>query len=438
MENRLITTPNGIRRFGLALSGGGYRAAGFHLGTLRKLHELGLLEKVAVLSTISGGSITGAALCLSSKPYPTFEREMIAALCQKNTIGFALRSWEFIRTVLLALLFIGSSVAISLSSWAPAGVIPVIILGIVLVRFQFRLFPAGRVIERAYDRYFYQGKTLKDLTLGPKIAIGSTNLQSARPFTFSDDRMGDSSYSSRVAPVLFKAGEFPIARAVMASSCVPFAFTPVTIAPEFFEKPELAEKIDPRLVDGGVYDNQGIHKLTQEKSEYNCDIVCVSDAGNKLPFSGAYNNTFTLLLRTVEVFMTRIKNMQISRNVYENHQSKEIAYISLGWDLDKLVSGFVDNMNGGNIPASLSAAHKLPEDWVAAPETYRQQISAQLELNAQYATISDCLLPPERLRAIRQIGTNLTCLKRDLINDMITHSSAMTELQLRLYCPSLF
>src|SRR3569833_1418467 len=151
MENRLITTPNGTRRFGLALSGGGYRAAGFHLGTLRKLHELGLLEKVAVLSTISGGSITGAALCLSSKPYPTFENEMIAALCQKNTIGFALRSWEFIRTVLLALLFIGSSVAISLSSWAPAGVIPVIILGIVLVRFQFRLFPAGRVIERAYD-----------------------------------------------------------------------------------------------------------------------------------------------------------------------------------------------------------------------------------------------------------------------------------------------
>jgi NTE family protein len=49
---------------GLALSGGGYRAAAFHLGTLRALHKLDVLEKVDVFSTISGGSITGAACFL--------------------------------------------------------------------------------------------------------------------------------------------------------------------------------------------------------------------------------------------------------------------------------------------------------------------------------------------------------------------------------------
>lgn len=34
------------KRIGLALSGGGYRAAAYHLGTLRALHKMDLLEKV--------------------------------------------------------------------------------------------------------------------------------------------------------------------------------------------------------------------------------------------------------------------------------------------------------------------------------------------------------------------------------------------------------
>ena len=45
---------------GLALSGGGSRAMAFHLGCLRALNDLGLLERVGVLSTISGGSLIGA------------------------------------------------------------------------------------------------------------------------------------------------------------------------------------------------------------------------------------------------------------------------------------------------------------------------------------------------------------------------------------------
>ena len=45
---------------GLALSGGGFRATAFHLGTLKRLRELGLLQKVDVISTVSGGSIAGA------------------------------------------------------------------------------------------------------------------------------------------------------------------------------------------------------------------------------------------------------------------------------------------------------------------------------------------------------------------------------------------
>jgi len=51
-------------KLGLALSGGGFRAAFFHVGVLARLAEIGLLPKVEVISTVSGGSIVGAAYYL--------------------------------------------------------------------------------------------------------------------------------------------------------------------------------------------------------------------------------------------------------------------------------------------------------------------------------------------------------------------------------------
>ncbi len=43
----------------LSISGGGHRAAAFGLGTIALLQELELMERVAVLSTVSGGSLVG-------------------------------------------------------------------------------------------------------------------------------------------------------------------------------------------------------------------------------------------------------------------------------------------------------------------------------------------------------------------------------------------
>jgi NTE family protein len=46
----------------LSLSGGGYRAMLFHVGTLRRLNESGLLAHISVVSSVSGGSVTAAYL----------------------------------------------------------------------------------------------------------------------------------------------------------------------------------------------------------------------------------------------------------------------------------------------------------------------------------------------------------------------------------------
>jgi len=49
---------------GLAMSGGGFRATLFHLGTLWRLNELAYLPKVDRISSVSGGSITCGVLAV--------------------------------------------------------------------------------------------------------------------------------------------------------------------------------------------------------------------------------------------------------------------------------------------------------------------------------------------------------------------------------------
>lgn len=71
---------------GLCLSGGGYRAMLFHAGVLWRLNEIGMLSKLARISSVSGGSITAGVLAhkwrnLSFEPSgvaTNFEPEVIA------------------------------------------------------------------------------------------------------------------------------------------------------------------------------------------------------------------------------------------------------------------------------------------------------------------------------------------------------------------------
>jgi NTE family protein len=61
----------------LCLSGGGYRAMVFHLGSLWRLNETGLLKKINRISSVSGGSITAGMLGLQWKKL-NFDKEGVA------------------------------------------------------------------------------------------------------------------------------------------------------------------------------------------------------------------------------------------------------------------------------------------------------------------------------------------------------------------------
>src|SRR5438093_6156746 len=59
------------QRLALCLSGGGYRAAIFHLGALRRLNEIGVLSKIDEITSVSGGSILSAHLATHVRPWPS-------------------------------------------------------------------------------------------------------------------------------------------------------------------------------------------------------------------------------------------------------------------------------------------------------------------------------------------------------------------------------
>jgi predicted acylesterase/phospholipase RssA len=72
----------------LCLSGGGYRAMLFHVGSLWRLNELGMLPKLARISSVSGGSITAGVLGHKWRSLafdangvsPAFQREIVTPI----------------------------------------------------------------------------------------------------------------------------------------------------------------------------------------------------------------------------------------------------------------------------------------------------------------------------------------------------------------------
>ena len=74
---------------GLALSGGGFRAALFHIGVLARLAELDLLRHIEVISCVSGGAIVGTYYYLELKHL--LETKTDIAITQEDYIAIVHR-----------------------------------------------------------------------------------------------------------------------------------------------------------------------------------------------------------------------------------------------------------------------------------------------------------------------------------------------------------
>lgn len=412
------------KRIGLALSGGGYRAAAYHIGTLRALHKLGILDKVDVISSVSGGSITSVYYVQNKeKGYEGFEKEFISKL-KEGVLCWAII--EFL--VILALCF---TLLILCGCWA--------ILIIVSLFFAwYYVFPISCFIKKAYDKVFFNGISLDKMPRVPILTINATDLSTGNQFTFSQDRMTCYPYKDELT---FNTVGFPVAKAVMASSCIPQIFSPIKLSKKYVEG---KSKTEPLLVDGGLYDNQGAHKFDSSDSFFAVDYAIVSDAGNTTISSKWCLNPIMTLLTTSNILMRRIKNFQRQHNSYISEYKKKTlyAYTDLMWaDYGNFPMRFVKNVKSGFIPKNVLSAHGITDDMLLrlknkdTSEEAFNEILCLVEKNIGWAELSQC--EPKNQKLAAKVCTNLVGLKQKQIDALIEHSEWMTDVQVRMHLPFL-
>jgi NTE family protein len=246
------------KRIGLAMSGGGFRAAAFHLGVMRQLQTLGLLDKLDLLSCVSGGSIAGATVATHwSDP---------GKLDLLDT---------YLRTRSIA---VSSFIAGSLDPFAS------------------RLDK----LASSYDDDLFHKKTLSALSNGPRLYLNATNLATGNLFFFVTGGGG-----------LAELGEHELgvepgpnfALRLDADDYSPAGVEYVT------------------LTDGGIYDNMGVNPLLRDRNALDYIIVSDGGkpfANSSQPTeSGAI-----VLKAALDIMMEQIRGLEFDRLQYRHLAGK--------------------------------------------------------------------------------------------------------------------
>jgi NTE family protein len=237
----------GDQRLALCLSGGGFRAALFHLGALRRLNELGILSQVDLIASVSGGSILAAHLATHVRTWPV--------------AGATLDQWQ-------------AQIEAPFHQFVRHDIRTVPLLKRFLLPWNwFRPSTQVLALEAAYHKHL-TGLMLPDLPERPRFIFLATDLTNGVSWVFERQRVG-----SYQAGYLVPAPAWPLARAVAASSCFPPVFSPMPMEVPPGETVtsgaggSLPGWAGMSVSDGGLYDNLGL----QPAERYG--IVLVSDGG---------------------------------------------------------------------------------------------------------------------------------------------------------------
>ena len=276
------------KTIGLALSGGGSRAVAFHLGTLRALEDLGLLDEVDIISGVSGGSVMTGLLGYTEAPFADIDRNVVQIL-RRGLVWPALKKlshparalrllWNFLFVTLPTLVTdLMPWIAGFLGSFSPV------------------LRRAGKTASRLswplrsrYSRTHLMAEVIRDAVgtqncaaptrQGKSIVFNACELRTGTAFRMSNQLFGGSRYGW--AP----AEELPVADAVTASAAYPALLPPFDWT-RLFERD--GETTAHRVIvgDGGVFENLGVSVMEPGRDSqfsritYNPDIIIVSDAG---------------------------------------------------------------------------------------------------------------------------------------------------------------
>jgi predicted acylesterase/phospholipase RssA len=233
-----------MKRLGLALSGGGFRAVLYHLGVVRFARDAGLLHQVTHITSVSGGSVLGAHLALNWDRYCGTDEEFqevtdeILRLLQVDVRNRIVR--RFPLTTLAN-----------------------------VVRRTLRMptrrqFTRAGLLEQHYEKFLYGDTSLFSLPDRPRLYILSTNLSEGSLCAFYRDGLllqrrtpgrGDRFEHLRM-------GLATVPMAVAASSAFPGFFPPLELRSWEVGAKE-GEFSRHSFTDGGIYDNIGLRMFHQ-------------------------------------------------------------------------------------------------------------------------------------------------------------------------------
>lgn len=425
-------------KFGLGLSGGGFRASLFHIGVLAKLAELDVLRHIEVLSCVSGGSIIGAHYylevrhLLQTKTDDEITREDYVKIVKRVERDFLDGVQRNIRTRVLA-------------EWVTN-------MRMIFSSAYTRTLRVGELYERELfakvkdveEKDAKNGKQFRSPFTGPKwvpdwlarrtgwkreerwlnelfikplqedgtqqedfnprshnwrrrnkgpiLVLNAATLNTGHTWQFTARFMGeppapinrdiDCNYRLRRmyyenAPEQYR--KFRLGHAVAASSCVPGLFEPLILDglyPDDGGKLKEEHQISVRLVDGGACDNQGVGSLLEQ----DCTVMLVSDASGQMdavniPGGGPLG----VLLRTNNVIQARVREAQYMNIAGRRRSSllRGLMFIHLRQDLPG------GNVTWKNCPSSLKESdHESQQDGASDATGFKVAADVQRKLSA--------------------------------------------------------
>jgi NTE family protein len=240
----------------------------FHLGCLRALNDVGLLSRIDVISTISGGSVIGAYYAYTpEKSFAEFEqdiRRLLRAGFQGGIAQALLRPINLLRSIK------------GLAVWGAAELCGLFTRKEPSLK---RTFSRTELFREVLEQGAFLGLRMNSPTRdGVRIVLGACELRTGTAFRFGNDVSGGWRHG------VVSNEEISLAFAVTASAAYPI-FLPALDRTWRFQKNGVEKLHRVLLTDGGIYDNLGIHVLEPGRNPafslhcFPCDYIIACNAG---------------------------------------------------------------------------------------------------------------------------------------------------------------
>jgi predicted acylesterase/phospholipase RssA len=261
------------RDIGLAMSGGGFRAAAFHLGCLRALHDRDLLDRVQVVSGVSGGALLAALWAYGPAEFGAFDEQVVGLLrrgLQSELVCRALRPVSLTRGLASTAWTLAAGTGRALLPWQTitTGRLP-------RLRRPIRTDALAATLAA---RVFGDRRLDSVSQPGLEVVLTACDLRTSNAVRFGSVRSSCSPYGVITEPV-------DVATAVAASAAFPLLLPAMERIFTFRDLNGDRQRQVVLMADGGVYDNLALTPLEPGRSTlytahvYPVRYVVACDAG---------------------------------------------------------------------------------------------------------------------------------------------------------------